>query len=121
MVKKIPLALKEAKLDISAETADLTSGDPAAAPNPNTPPPGSATAEEMIKPGAHGVVMAMAGYDPITSNMAMQFGAMLKLPPAMIKTFEGSFGEYLVTLKNSFETKVIGKSADPISKAIMGM
>lgn len=74
----------------------------------------------MIKPGAHGMVIAAAAYDQITSNMAMGFIVGLKLPPAMLKTFEGSFGEYLVTLKNSFETKVVGKSADPISKAIMG-
>jgi hypothetical protein len=50
----------------------------------------------------------------------MGIGGRLTLPPAMLKSFEGSFGEYLVTLKNSFETKVVGKSADPISKAIMG-
>lgn len=120
LVKKIPLALKEAKLDISAVTEDKTGADPSVAPNPNAPPPGSAGAEEMIKPGAHGMVIAAAAYDQITSNMAMGFIVGLKLPPAMLKTFEGSFGEYLVTLKNSFETKVVGKSADPISKAIMG-
>ena len=118
LVKKIPLALKEAKLDISAQTADLTSGDPSAEPNPNNPPPGSAGAEE--KPGAHGFVGAVARYDPIKSNMSMGIGGQLTLPPAMLKTFEGSLGEYLVTLKNNFETKLIGKSADPISKAIMG-
>ena len=118
LVKKIPLALKEAKLDISAQTADLTSGDPSAEPNPNNPPPGSAGEEE--KPGAHGGVGAVAQYDPKTSNMSMGFFVNLKLPPAMLKTFEGSLGEYLVTLKNNFETKAIGKSADPISKSIMG-
>ena len=120
LVKKIPLALKEAKLDINATTEDKTGGDPSAAPNPNAPPPGSAGTEEMIKPGAHGMVMASASYDPITSSMGMGFIIGLRLPPAMLKTFEGSFGEYLVTLKNNFETKLIGKSADPISKAIMG-
>ena len=120
LVKKIPLALKEAKLDINATTEDKTGGDPSAAPNPNAPPPGSAGTEEMIKPGAHGMVVAMAEYDPTTSNMIMLIGGQLTLPPAMLKTFEGSFGEYLVTMKNSFETKLIGKSADPISKAIMG-
>jgi hypothetical protein len=118
LVKKIPLALKEAKLDISAVTEDKTGGDTSAAPNPNTPPLGSAGAEE--KPGVHGSLQAMASYDPTTSNMSMVIGGELKLPPAMLKSFEGSFGEYLVTLKNSFETKVVGKSADPISKAIMG-
>jgi hypothetical protein len=120
LVKKIPLALKEAKLDISARTEDKTGGDPSAAPNPNAPPPGSAGTEEMIKLGAHGIVMALADYDPITSSMGMGFIVGLKLPPAMLKTFEGSLGEYLVTMKNSFETKAIGKSADPISKSIMG-
>ena len=118
LVKKIPPALKEVKLDISAQTADLTSGDPSAEPNPNTPPPGSAGAEEKL--GAHGGVGAVAQYDPKTSSMGMGFFIGLKLPPAMLKTFEGSFGEYLVTLKNNFETKLIGKSADPISKSIMG-
>ena len=118
LVKNIPLALKEAKLDISAFTGDATSGDPSAEPNPNTPPAISAGAEE--KPGAHGMVMAVARYDPIKSNMSMGIGGRLTLPLAMLKTFEGSFGEYLVTMKNSFETKLIGKSADPISKAIMG-
>ncbi|MBJ7345757.1 MAG: DUF1559 domain-containing protein [Gemmataceae bacterium] len=118
LVKNIPLALKESKLDISAVTEDSTGGDASAAPNPNTPPPVSAGAEE--KPGAHGFVMAVARYDPIKSNMNMGIGGRLTLPPAMLKSFEGSFGEYLVTLKNSFETKVVGKSADPISKAIMG-
>ncbi|RLS21669.1 MAG: DUF1559 domain-containing protein, partial [Planctomycetota bacterium] len=120
LVKKLPLALKEAKLDINATTEDKTGGDPSAAPNPNAPPPGSAGTEEMIKPGAHGMVVAMAEYDPTTSNMIMLIGGQLTLPPAMLKTFEGSFGEYLVTMKNSFETKLIGKSADPISKAVMG-
>ena len=120
LVKKIPLALKEAKLDISAVTEDKTGGDPSVTPDPNLPPPGSGSAEERIKPGAHGMVVASASYDPITSNMGMGFIIGLKLPPAMLKSFEGSFGEYLVTLKNSFETKVVGKSADPISKAIMG-
>jgi|LakMenEpi03Aug12_release.lakeMendotaPanAssembly.Ray.scaffolds.fasta_scaffold03463_11 hypothetical protein len=118
LVKKIPFALKEAKLDISAQTADLTSGDPSAEPNPNNPPPGSPGAEE--KPGANGEFLAIAQYDPKTSNMLMGFIVGLKLPPAMLKTFEGSLGEYLVTLKNNFETKLIGKSADPISKSIMG-
>ena len=120
LVKKIPLALKEAKLDISAETEDKTGGDASAAPNPNLPPPGSGGAEERIQPGAHGKVIAVAAYDPITSNMAMGFIVGLQLPPAMLKSFEGSFGEYLVTMKNSFETMSVGKSADPISKAIMG-
>jgi hypothetical protein len=64
--------------------------------------------------------VALADYDPITSSMGMGFIVGLKLPPAMLKTFEGSLGEYLVTLKNNFETKLIGKSADPISKSIMG-
>lgn len=118
LVMKIPLALKEAKLDISAVTADLTSGDPSAEPNPNTPPPDSAGPEE--KPGAHGGVLAIAKYDPIKSNMQMAIGGFLKLPPAMLKSFEGSLGEYLVALKNRFETISVGKSADPISKAIMG-
>lgn len=119
LVKKIPLALKEAKLDISASTLDLTGADPSASVDPNLPPPGSAGAEGMLKPGAHGMVMAMAEYDPIKSNMKMEIGGKLSLPPAMLKSFEGSLGEYLVTMKNSFETKMIGKSADPISKAIM--
>jgi len=118
LVKKIPLALKEAKLDINAITEDLTGADPSAPPNPNTPPPGSAGAEEKI--GAHGMVMAVARYAQVTSDMEMAIAGELKLPPAMLKTFEGSFAEYLVTLKNNFETKLIGKSADPISKSIMG-
>jgi len=120
LVKKIPLALKEAKLDISAVTEDRTGGDPSAAPNPNAPPPGSAGTEEMVKPGAHGMVIAGASYDPITSSINMGFIVGLQLPPAMLKTFEGALGEYLVTMKNNFETKAIGKSADPISKSIMG-
>lgn len=120
LVKKIPLALKEAKLDISATTEDKTGGDPSVTPDPNAPPAGSAGTEEMFKPGAHGGVSVVATYEPITSNMAMGFIVGLKLPPAMLKTFEGSFAEYLVTLKNNFETKLIGKSADPISKSIMG-
>ena len=120
LVKKIPLALKEAKLDISAFTEDLTGADPSAAPNPNDPPPGSAGTEEIIKPGTHGLVGVGAQYDPIKSNMQMGIQGNLKLPPAMLKTFEGSLGEYLVTMKNNFETKLIGKSADPISKSIMG-
>ena len=107
LVKNIPLALKEAKLDISARTEDKTGGDPSAAPNPNAPPPGSGGAEERIQPGAHGLVRAMADYDPITSSMGMGFMVGLKLPPAMLKSFEGSLGEYLVTLKNNFETKTL--------------
>ena len=118
LVKKIPLALKEAKLDINAITEDLTGADPSAPPNPNTPPPGSAGAEE--KPGVHGSIQAIVQYAPVTSDMEMAIGGELKLPPAMLKSFEGSLGEYLVTLKNNFETKLIGKSADPISKSIMG-
>ena len=120
LVKKFPLTLNEAELDLNATTEEKTGGDPSAALNPNAPPPGSAGTEEMIKPGAHGMVVAMAEYDPTTSNMIMLIGGQLTLPPAMLKTFEGSFGEYLVTMKNSFETKLIGKSADPISKAVMG-
>ncbi len=119
LVKKIPLALKEAKLDISAYTEDKTGGDPSTAPNPNIPPVPSG-AEEMIKPGVHGFVGANAEYDPIKSSMMMGIVGSLKLPPAIMKSFEVSLGENFVTLKNSFETKLIGKSADPISKAIMG-
>jgi hypothetical protein len=128
LINRMPLALKAAKLEISVDTEDKTGGDPSTSANPGISPPGSipgaipgsAGGSEIIKEGANGMIKATAFYDPQTGNMVMGFISQLHIPPAMFKSNEVALGEFLVTLKNSFETKVIGKSADPISKAILG-
>ena len=128
LIKRMPLALKAVKLDISVDTEDKTGGDPSAAGNPINPQPGSipgaipgsAGGSEIIKEGANGILKATASYDSQTGNMVMGLLSQLHIPPAMFKSNEAALGEFLVTMKNSFETKVIGKSAEPMSKAIMG-
>ena len=124
LINRMPLALKAAKLEISVDTEDKTGGDPSVPVNSSISSPGSITGSaggsEIVKEGANGMIKATASYDSQTGNMVMGFLSQLHIPPAMFKSNEVALGEYLVTLKNSFETKVIGKSADPISKAIMG-
>jgi hypothetical protein len=126
LIKRMPLALKAAKLEITVDTEDKTGGDPSTSVNPSISPPGaipmpgSLGGSEIIKEGANGMIKASAFYDPQTANMVMGFSSQLHIPPAMFKSNEVALGEFLVTLKNNVETKLIGKSADPISKAIMG-
>lgn len=128
LIKRLPLALKAMKLDVNVDTEDKTGGDPSSAGNPNNPQPGlipgsipgSTGGDEIVKDGANGIFKATASYDSQTGNMVMGILGQLRIPPAMLMSNKVTFGGFLVTLKNSFETKVIGKSAEPMSKAIMG-
>ncbi len=123
VIKRVPIALKEAKLDILVDTVDNSSGaaspanpnpNPAPSPNPPTGTPGTGT-----ESGANGKIISVVEYVPQSEHMLMSFSCSLKIPGIYLKSFESSLSESFVMMKNSFETKVMGKNANPVSKALM--